>query len=492
MVSDTMRSVKIASASIAQPMDAGIAPGRREIFRLVKQHTSREKTLPRRALRQIEKLRGSLFSAGDPILVARAPARLDVMGGIADYSGSLVLEWPLAQATVAAIQSRSDALAITYSFSAADLGLEPEVAVPLENLCASDRTYAEVADLFAKTGKSWAGYVLGCVAVLVAEGIMPAPARGLSIAVCSDVSIGSGVASSASLEVAAMSAIAAHYQLQIEPLRLARLCQIVENHVVGAPCGIMDQVTASLGRKDHLLAIRCRPHEIVGDVRIPDAYGVFGLVSGVRHSVGGNRYGRTRAATFMGKKIIEAATGQRTDYLTRYSPADYRETLHKILPPRIKGGDFLDKYGRTDDDATAVEPDVTYSVRPCTRHPIYENARVAQFAECIEHGTEPAMMGAGKLMYASHHSYGRWCGMGCRETDLLVRLVRELGPAHGLYGAKITGGGCGGTVAVLARADACNKLKDVASQYQQRTGLEAEILRGSSDGAAHSPVESIN
>ena len=94
------------------------------------------------------------------------------------------------------------------------------------------------------------------------------------------------------------------------------------------------------------------------------------------------------------------------------------------------------------------------------------------------------MMGAGKLMYASLHSYGRWCGMGCRETDLLVRLVRELGPAHGLYGAKITGGGAGGTVAVLGREDMImESVGKIVKTYRREKGIEADVFSGTSPGA---------
>jgi L-arabinokinase len=410
------------------------------------------------------------------------------MGGIADYSGSLVLEWPLAQATMTSVGVTSGSAVSVQSTVAAQLGFEWEVSLPLDALTPRNG-YAAVADLFADPRRRWAGYVLGCVAVLLREKEMAPPTGGLSIAVTSNVPIGSGVASSASLEVAAMTGIAAVYGLRLEPLRLARLCQIVENHVVGAPCGIMDQVTAVLGVKDNLLAIRCRPHDVIGPVKMPPAWQVLGIVSGVRHSVGGSRYVRTRTATFMGKRIIEAETGQRLDYLTELTPEDYSARLHDILPPKMTGAEFIERYGRTDDDATTVDPRVTYSVRPCTRHPIYENHRVAEFIGCLERGTHASMRRAGKLMYASHNGYGSWCGMGCAETDLIVDLVRRRGPACGLYGAKITGGGSGGTVAVLALRSEEGAIRDVVRDYEAETGLQATVLTGSSDGSHLHGVE---
>lgn len=427
---------------------------------------------------------------GGRLVISRAPCRLDLMGGIADYSGSLVLEWPLAEATLASVCATSDGLCIAQSAAAERLGFEREVSVPMDALVAAG-DYSTVAALFAGPDRRWAGYVMGCLAVLVREKELAPPEGGLRIGIASNVPIGAGVASSASLEVATMAGIAAVYRLRIEPLRLARLCQIVENHVVGAPCGIMDQVTAVLGVKGSLLAIRCRPHDVIGPLEMPPAWQVLGIVSGVRHSVGGSRYVRTRTAAFMGKRIIEAETGQRLEYLTQLTPGEYTAHLHDILPAKMTGGEFIDRYGRTDDDATAVDPDVTYSVRPCTRHPIYENHRVAEFIGCLERETDRSMRRAGKLMYASHNSYGSWCGMGSAETNLIVDLIRRRGPDYGFYGAKITGGGSGGTVAVLARGGVEKQIREVVREYERQTGLKAAVLAGSSDGSEEHGVEII-
>ena len=99
------------------------------------------------------------------------------------------------------------------------------------------------------------------------------------------------------------------------------------------------------------------------------------------------------------------------------------------------------------------------------------------------------MRRAGKLMYASHNGYGSWCAMGCAETDLIVDLVRRRGPACGLYGAKITGGGSGGTVAVLALRSDEEAIQDVVRDYEAETGLQATVLTGSSDGSHLHGVE---
>ena len=103
------------------------------------------------------------------------------------------------------------------------------------------------------------------------------------------------------------------------------------------------------------------------------------------------------------------------------------------------------------DPFTRMRPEVTYRVRACTRYAVEENFRVNLFAELARGGVGFEQMG--DLMYQSHHAYTE-CGLGCEATDLLVELVREAGVASGLFGAKVTGGGAGGTVAVLGRKDA--------------------------------------
>src|SRR6185503_16866155 len=106
--------------------------------------------------------------------------------------------------------------------------------------------------------------------------------------------------------------------------------------------------------------------------------------------------------------------------------------------------------------------------------------RVKLFRELLlKPGNEEQWTALGQLMYESHASYSA-CGLGSHGTDLLVNLVREQGPAAGLYGARITGGGSGGTVAVLGRADAADSIARVAENYERATGHRPYIFSGSS------------
>jgi galactokinase len=154
----------------------------------------------------------------------------------------------------------------------------------------------------------------------------------------------------------------------------------------------------------------------------------------------------------------------------------------------LTGQDFLDRWGGMTDAVTRVDPGRTYSVRQSAAHPIYENQRVQLFRALLDGPLQPGALREerfrllGELMYQSHLSYSR-CGLGSPGTDRLVELVRQAGPEAGLYGAKITGGGSGGTVAVLGRREAGGAIKELAARYAAETGYSPQILSGSSPGA---------
>jgi galactokinase len=241
------------------------------------------------------------FLAGIPLTLARAPGRLDVMGGVADYSGSLVLEAPLARATLCAAQPTGDQRLLLWSEGREQDGLLPRWEGSLSAvLVGRGESYADVhRRLTSDPRTGWAAYAAGVLTVLHAEGRLRRPV-GMRLFFRTDVPLGGGVSSSASLEVAAMAAVCGALGLEMDGLELARLCQRVENMVVGAPCGIMDQVTCALGQAGRLIAIRCRPCEVLDHPALPEGAALFGIHSGVKHSVGGSRYTRARVAAFMG------------------------------------------------------------------------------------------------------------------------------------------------------------------------------------------------
>lgn len=440
----------------------------------------------------------AFFSGGSPIYIARAPGRLDVMGGIADYSGACVLELPLECSTAALLQwqdmPRCDIATRRggrWHWFGVDLPLDPPAAL--------------AAWFAGRDADRWASYIVGtveyCLSRAAREG-RSVPA-GLRLLVDSTVPEGRGVASSAALEVAVGAAVAAGCGSGIDPSDLAAACQTVENHVVGAPCGIMDQMTSACGRRDRLLRLRCQPGTIEGYVDIPGGYRFYGIDSGISHAVAGADYGTVRTAAFMGYRMIAATAGLKGGrdgsrvlvddrrwggYLANLTAGEFSD-VGAALPEEMSGAEFLERYDGLTDTATQVRPERRYPVRQATQHPVREHARVRRFAELLGALNEQpdAALELGRLMYESHKSYGA-CGLGSDGTDRLVELVAALGPERGLFGAKITGGGSGGTVAVLATRQAEALVREVAARYGAETGRETQVFTDSGPGAAETGV----
>ena len=252
--------------------------------------------------------RGDFFDPRRPVLLTRAPGRLDVMGGIADYSGSLVLELPLAVATFVAVQAQDAPELVIESGDAGERTRQPSRS-PTSSLT-NRSPYPEArARLTGDPRRAWAAYIAGAPVVLQRE-YGYRLRHGARVLVRSDVPIGKGVSSSAALDVAAFEALAALAGGdRFDDRALALAAQTVENLVVGAPCGVMDQMTAACGRRGHLLELLCQPAEVIGHVPLPPALEVFGIDSGIRHAVSGADYGSVRAAAFMGYRIVADVAG---------------------------------------------------------------------------------------------------------------------------------------------------------------------------------------
>jgi L-arabinokinase len=441
-----------------------------------------------------------LFQRDQPVHIARAPGRLDLMGGIADYSGSLVLQWPLPVACFAAAQ-RADEPLCTVETTHDAPGFASHVSLSLNDLIGTGMPdYAAThAVLTASPERRWAAYVLGALVVLMREH-GPLSHHGARVLVHSDIPIGAGLASSAALEVASMRALAAAYGIEVEGRELALLCQRVENLIVGAPCGVMDQMTAALGEPGRLLCLLCQPAEVCSSVPLPVDLEVWGINSGIQHDVAGADYGSVRAGAFMGYRILaeerelpvtEAEAGKVViddrmwgGYLANVPVSTWEARFRDRVPETLSGNEFLNRYGGLTDAVTRVEPETVYAVRHPTAHPIYEHHRVRLFRALLERDQVDEEIASllGELMYASHASYGA-CGLGSHGTDQLVKPVQDAGPSSGLLGAKITGAGSGGTVAVLTRRGSGSHVQRIAQRYARETAFSPTIFGGSSPGA---------
>lgn len=448
---------------------------------------------------------------GGHLVLTRAPARLDIMGGIADYCGANVFEMTLNRTAIAACQAREDRNLCAITLRAGEQ-FKPNFHLSLDSFYTNSalKTYSQIRECFdEEPGAEWTGYILGAFYVLLKEGKIDQFPHGATIVIKSDIPIGGGVASSAAIEVAALMAINRLYDLELDAMEIARLAQIVENRIVGAPCGIMDQVTAAAGTSTKILSLLCQPDKILEFVACPLNVSFVGIYTKVRRSTTSTAYIDTRTGTFMGLTILKAAFSEEAlhhdvqesssagkisetladNYLCNLSVHDFREQCAHLLPEQMNGAEFLEKYGETVDTATQVNPEKTYAIRSRVQHAVYENARVRQFITAIKNADKDServhdyLSEAGNLMYESNASYRDLAGLGSREVDGLVNIARKIGEHGGIYGAKITGGGGGGTVALLCHGNVENSLTQILAAYKLSWGIDGELIRGNAPGA---------
>ncbi len=433
------------------------------------------------------------FSRSKPVWASRVPARLDVMGGIADYSGANVCEATLGAGVAVAVQPRTDRLLRICTSPAGCQGLPVEMCIPLDRLAPNGRpaTYERVRELFRKNPlASWAAYAAGSLLALMREESVR-PETGLDVWISSAVPMNAGVASSAAVEIGALCAFDACLGSGLDASRIAQLGQMAENRVVGAPCGIMDQIAIASGRRGRLLHILCRPGSVIGPVPIPKGTGFAGIHSGVRHSVAAAPYGDVRIGAFMGRRILNErrvkAGREPVAHLTEIATAELASHGRMALPEQMSGADFLARFKTHGDPATTIRPGAVYRIRGPARHAIFENERVLRFIDALRTAAGGDLSGcvaAGKEMEGSHASYRDECRLSVPEVDWLVEATGRIGPKRGLYGAKITGGGAGGTVAVYGRVEALRKeLPGLVREYERQTGLRAAVFGGTSQGA---------
>src|ERR1035437_9721102 len=325
------------------------------------------------------------FHAEPAIFVA--PGRVNLIGEHTDYAEGFVMPAAIDFATLAAISPRSDGKIVIYS----------------ENY-GEEKTF-EAAALPAKAGKHWSDYPIGVVAILTGEGHK---IPGFSLSLWGDVPLGSGLSSSAALEVvtalAVLSLIGASYPGPV----LARLCQRVENEFVGANCGIMDQFISANGKENHAMVLDCRDLSIQL-APIPDNVALVIANTMVKHSVAGGDYPTRRADSEAACAVINSHRG--------HVPFLRDATLED-----------LDKWGNEMAPKSLLR----------ARHVISENLRTVAASKALLKGD---MKELGRLMAEAHRSYSKDFEGSCAEAATMVELANEL---PGLIGARLTGGGFGG------------------------------------------------
>ncbi len=449
----------------------------------------------------VSRIRGEsqFFSATQQVYISRAPGRLDLMGGNVDYTGGLVFQSTIREATWAAVQRRSDQRIVFWNPQMKEEGWLELVEFDLGEL-SSEQAVKSLVN--ASTEVRWTSYVLGAFFLLRSR--YPEQVdSGASIYIESEVPCNKGVSSSAAVEVSVMKAAAACYGIVLAGIELAEACQWVENVIAESACGIMDQAASVMGDEGYVLPLLCQPCMPRPLVKLREGLRCWAIDSGVRHAVTGMEYEAARAAAFIGYRMIcewENLPIHKDDSgrIPRYSdprwqgfvsnivPSVFRSKYEHRLPERMSGTEILSHGMIHPDPFTTVRPEVSYRVRACTRYAIEENQRIELFIELAREATAGPSVAAfrqmGELMFQSHWSYTE-CGLGCDATDQLIEIVRRHVGEGQLFGAKITGGGAGGTVAVLGAADGASAFQRVVDEYAQLRSFKPYVFEGSSIGA---------
>ena len=283
----------------------------------------------------------------------------------------------------------------------------------------------------------WSDYPIGVAVILERAGYR---LRGASLLIRGDVPIGSGLSSSAAIEVATACALTANSGLEIDRRELARLCQRAENEFVGARVGIMDQFISLFGHVHKALLLDCRSLEFKL-LPLPDNVRLIICNTMVKHELASSAYNERREQCEEGVRV-----------LSRF----YRD----VRALRDVSVEQLEQH-------RSELPEVVY--RRC-RHVVTENARVLEAGEALEqHDLERF----GRLMGDSHVSLRDDYEVSSDELDLMVELAQKV---DGVYGARMTGGGFGGSTVNLVREQKADEFRGrVAEGYEQATGLKAEI-----------------
>lgn len=346
-----------------------------------------------------------------PHWLARAPGRVNLIGGHVDYSGGLVLPAAITLDVAVAFRESGDRRVRIHSVD-----------------------FDEVADfviddLTPGSVQGWAAYPAGVAWALTQVGLS---IRGMVAAVAGNLPVGAGLSSSAAVEVAFATAFCGMADLEIPQLKLAQLAQTAENQYVGVNCGIMDQVTSACGQADQAILLDCRSLEL-RYVPLPPGLRIVILDSGVKRQLRSSGYNQRRREC--------------EEVLARLSAVDDDIRLLRDVSP--------DRLG-------AMLRHLPDPLDRRLRHVVGEIERVQLAASALEHNETERF---GELMFASHRSSREDFQVSTEKLDTLVGLAAD---APGNVGARLTGAGFGGcTVNLVSAALVDDFIDHVVSGYQR-------------------------
>jgi galactokinase len=358
-----------------------------------------------------------------PWWIVAAPGRVNVIGEHTDYNDGFVLPMAIERYTViAAAPSTAAASLITLRSTETDgASVVIDLSKPLQP--------------FARG--AWANYPAGVLAGFMERGVR---IGGFDAMIHSTVPLGGGLSSSAALEVATATLLETMAGHTLDPVEKAMLCQKAEHQYAGVPCGIMDQFISVMGRKDHLLLLDCRSRRTELVPMNDPSVQLLVVNTNVKHELGGGEYAVRRAQCEAAAKAIGVSS--------------LRDATLAAL-----------------EAAKGRMEDVVFRR---ARHVIGEIARTPQAAREIRASQWGAV---GQLMYASHQSLRDDYEVSCAELDTVVEIARGIGPAGGVHGCRMTGGGFGGCAVALVETRAVDSVtKKIAADYHRKTGIEASLF----------------
>jgi galactokinase len=364
----------------------------------------------------------------------RAPGRVNLIGEHTDYNDGFVMPAALDLYTYVAVSPRTDRRLQVYSAN-----FKEKCELDLDSIRPG------------RTGH-WSDYIRGVAGVLQSAGYS---LRGADLAISSDVPLGSGLSSSAALEVSTAWALLSNSQFSASPTEIAKMCQKSEHVYVETRCGIMDQFISCHGRAGHALMLDCRSLEFE---LLPIPQGVRLMVCNtmVKHEHASSEYNTRRRECEEGVRMLaEVLPGIRAlRDVTLDELEKHRERLNPVIYKRM-------------------------------RHVVSENERVKKAARLLEAGDVAAF---GRLMADSHRSLRDDYEVSVPELDLMVELASR---QTGVYGARMTGGGFGGSTINLVDANHTEEVQQkLAKDYQEKTGIKPVILICEASGGAGAVTES--
>ena len=364
-----------------------------------------------------------IYGTADGVKVYFAPGRVNMIGEHTDYNGGHVFPCALTIGTYAAVKKRADRKLRFFSMNFDGLGV----------------IESSLDDLTPSEAAGWTNYPKGVMWAFAGRGMEMD--CGLDMVINGNIPNGSGLSSSASLEVLTGFCLKDQYGFDVTNVDLAKIGQYSENNFNGMNCGIMDQFASAMGKKDHAIFLDTADLSYQYAPLVLDGAKIIVTNSNVKHSLVNSEYNVRRSEC---EKALEEL-----------------QTVVKIAGL----GDLTEEAFEANKSAIKEEVRVKRA-----KHAVYENQRTIRAVEALK---ENDLKLFGELMNASHVSLRDDYQVSCDEIDV---LVEEAWKVDGVIGSRITGGGFGGCTVSIVKDEAVDSFKEkVGAAYEARVGKKADF-----------------